>query len=515
DGQGGLSFEGKNFITHYGSVGVNEWGMFVIVPEDVVLKNAVDITNRAIVLVALVITCFVLIIFYILHVQTKAFKAEKESIARLEHIAYVDELTGERNYAKFKIDAQKMLDENPDTVYTIAKIDIENFKLINQVYGYERGNRVLCAFAQALHEALAEWGGIFARVANDDFVILHPSQGMSQEKERHNLAKDRFAALMGDDFNYVVKFKAGQYRISRDRNPEDEVNQYYELANFAHREAKRDPLSEIVFYQETMSEAALKRKELENKMEQALLTGGFVVYLQPKYVLATDAIGGAEALVRWQVSETELLCPSLFISLFEANGFIIKLDMYMLNQVCSMIRGWIDAGIEPLPVSVNFSRLHLDNTKFVENLCQVVDGYGVPHDCIEIEITEGAILEHLSVFETVLTQLHHAGFRLSMDDFGSGYSSLGLLKDLSVDVIKIDRSFFVSQKNILRTKTVVAMVLNMANELAIETVAEGVEEQAQIDLLRELGCDMVQGFFYARPMPVDEFMQKLVQERKR
>ncbi|MEG2556933.1 MAG: EAL domain-containing protein [Raoultibacter sp.] len=515
DGQGGLSFEGKNFITHYGSVGINEWGMFVIVPEDVVLKNAVDITNRAIVLVALVITCFVLIILYILHVQTKAFKAEKESIARLEHIAYVDELTGERNYAKFKIDAQKMLDENPDTAYTIAKVDIENFKLINQVYGYEMGNKVLRAFARSLHEVLLDWGGIFSRVANDDFVLMHPTRGESQERQRHQMAMDYFARIMGDEFNYIVKFKAGQYGISQNRDPQVEVNEYYELANFAHREAKRDSLKAIVFYEDKMSQAALERKELENRMEQALAAEEFVAYLQPKYALEDESIGGAEALVRWRVSETELLFPNAFIGLFEADGFILKLDMYMLDKACKIVRGWIDSGIEPTTISVNFSRLHLDNTRFVEDICAIVDSYEVPHHYLEVEITESAIFEHLSVFETVLDQLHRAGFTLSMDDFGSGYSSLGLLKDLPVDVIKIDRSFFVSRQSESRTKTVIGMVLKMADELSIKTVAEGVEDKNQIDLLRAFGCNMVQGFYYARPMPSDEFTRKLMQERKK
>ncbi|MEF9925425.1 MAG: EAL domain-containing protein [Raoultibacter sp.] len=512
-GQSILTSDGVDYITHYGPVGVNDWSVFIVVEKDTVLQSAGGITNRAGLLLTLVVVGFALVSMYLLRLQTKSDVRDKEHITELERIAYVDELTGERNYAKFKIDAREMLNNNPDQAFTIVKIDIENFKIINQVYGHEKGNFVLQSFAYALHEVLTPWEGIFARVANDDFVMLHPSHGMEKEIAQHRLALKIFFDQLGSDFNYVVKFKAGQYDISAPRETVADINEYYELANFAHREAKRDPLTEVVFYHENMSKAALAKKDIENRMQQALESGEFVVHLQPKYVLEGETIGGAEALVRWRVSETELLPPAEFIGLFEENGFIISLDKYVLGCACKTIKGWLDQGIAPVPVSVNFSRLHLDNTKFVDELCGLVDSYGLAHSLIEIEITESAIFEHLEAFKTVLVQLHKAGFTLSMDDFGSGYSSLGLLKDLPVDVIKIDRSFFVAQQNDARTKTVIAMVLHMAEALSIQTVAEGVEEQEQVELLREFGCDQVQGFFYARPMPVQEFTRLLVQER--
>ncbi|MEG1830983.1 MAG: EAL domain-containing protein [Raoultibacter sp.] len=511
-GQSILTSEGVDYLTHYGPVGVNDWSVFIVVEKDTVLQSAGGITNRAGLLLTLVVVSFALVILYLLHLQTKSEARDKEHIAELERIAYVDELTGERNYAKFKIDAREMLNNSPDQAFTIVKIDIENFKIINQVYGHDKGNFVLQSFARALREVLTPWEGIFARVANDDFVMLHPAHGMKKEIAQHKLALKIFFDQLGSDFNYVVKFKAGQYDIAAPRKGVADINEYYELANFAHREAKRDPLTEVVFYHENMSKAALAKKDIENRMQQALEADEFVVYLQPKYALDGEAMSGAEALVRWQVSETELLPPAEFIGLFEENGFIINLDKYVLGCACKTIKEWLDQGIAPVPVSVNFSRLHLDNTKFVDELCVLVDSYGIARKLIEIEITESAIFEHLEVFKTVLAQLHHAGFTLSMDDFGSGYSSLGLLKDLPVDVIKIDRSFFVTQKSDARTKTVIAMVLHMAEALSIQTVAEGVEEQEQVDLLREFGCDHVQGFFYARPMPLEEFTRLLVQE---
>ncbi|MEG2843722.1 MAG: EAL domain-containing protein [Ruthenibacterium sp.] len=202
-----------------------------------------------------------------------------------------------------------------------------------------------------------------------------------------------------------------------------------------------------------------------------------------------------------------MFLPGAFISVLERNGFITKVDFHALYNVCCIIRDWIEAGITPVPVSVNFSRLHLGNRKFVRELCQVVDSVGIDRRWIEIEITETAIYDNIETLRILLNDLHQNGFTMSMDDFGSGYSSLGMLKDLPVDIIKMDGSFFTNQKDPERSKIVIGNIIRMAEELGIRIVAEGVEVQQQIDFLRELGCDMVQGYYYAKPMESVEFTQ--------
>lgn len=266
-----------------------------------------------------------------------------------------------------------------------------------------------------------------------------------------------------------------------------------------------DKSRQYVYYDESLTEEALHKIEIENKMEKALANEEFLVYLQPKYYLKDELIGGAEALVRWKIPGEELLLPNSFIPIFERNGFVVKLDFYMLRKVCSIIKGWMDLLIEPVVVSVNFSRMHLSNGDFVRELREVVDSYGIERRYIEIEITETVIYDNIEALEGIITELHESGFTISMDDFGSGYSSLSMLKDLPVDVIKMDRSFFINQKDVCRSKIVLGNVIGMAAELGICIVAEGVEDREHIELLRSLNCDMVQGYFYAKPMPENEF----------
>ncbi|MEG0229030.1 MAG: EAL domain-containing protein, partial [Oscillospiraceae bacterium] len=211
--------------------------------------------------------------------------------------------------------------------------------------------------------------------------------------------------------------------------------------------------------------------------------------------------------VRWQKPDGILVSPSEFIPIFENNGFITKLDMYMFEQVCKIIKGWIDLNLPVIHISVNFSRNHLLNYNFINELIEISEKYHVPRKYIEIELTETVIFENEELIEAVLHKIHSAGFTFSMDDFGTGYSSLGLLKNLPVDVIKIDRSFFTNSKYIARANYVVESVMIMAKKLNIYTVAEGIEEIEQIDFLKKIGCDIVQGFYYAKPMPADDFYE--------
>ncbi|MEG0997698.1 MAG: GGDEF domain-containing protein [Clostridiales bacterium] len=504
----------ENRLTHYAPIGVNDWYIFVAVPNEVISENAEAITKTASLLVILIVLCFSMFIFYIIYMKNKAFKINAQHIKGLEKIAYVDDLTGARNYNKFNIDAQKILDATPNVAHIIVKMDIVNFKLINKMYGFETGNLVLKNIAKALDAVLVEDSEIFGRIVVDEFVILQNYYGVEYQKSIQKRFLENFKFLMGKDFTYKVSFKLGQYVVDKNHPNHVDINELFEMANFAHRRAKKSLTAIAVAYDETMAKEAMQHKEIENKMENALIAGEFKVYLQPKYQLSNEKIAGAEALVRWINKDGKLMMPMDFIPLFEKNGFITKLDSYMLNKVCAIIKGWMDNNIEPVTVSVNFSRLHLSNKNFVKNICKTVDSYEIPRKYIEIEITETAIFENLNAFKTVLNNLHQEGFQLSMDDFGSGYSSLGLLQNLHVDVIKIDRSFFLNLENKHRTDVVVANVITMAKELKISTVAEGIEEKSAVDLLKNLGCDMIQGFYYDKPMPVDDFVKKLTEQRK-
>lgn len=444
---------------------------------------------------------------------TKQKQDHLNYVDQLEKLIYVDTLTGGLTYHKFQIDAQRILKKQPEALHCLIKLDIANFKLINQIYGFEKGNEILCCAAKALRRTTRNAGEIFARVNNDEFIALFTIEDAAEMDALEQGFLDHFQQLVGSDFAFQCRFPHGRYLIEPGEATKMAVHDMFEKVNIAHKAAKLDKTLDYVFYDEQMTQEALRVRTIENRMADALANHEFSVYLQPKYYLKDETIGGAEALTRWKTENLDLFFPNTFIPVFEQNGFITKLDFYIFHQVCLTIRSWIDRDIQPVTISVNFSRLHLDNADFVQSLCHIADSAGVPRKYLEIEITETVIFDNIDTLEVLLNDIHKSGFSMSMDDFGSGYSSLGMLKDFPVDVIKMDRSFFADQRDPQRSKTVVGSVIQMAANLGIRIVAEGVEEEEHINFLRELHCDMVQGYYYAKPMPVDDFTELLQRER--
>ncbi len=506
-GSSGYIIQGEDRIAHYSPVGINDWYIFIAVPEDVVGSSAAQITGKTGYLATAIIICFMLFILHIFSMQKKSLKMREIYINELERVAYIDELTGARNFSKFKMDAQRLLEEYENTRYIIIKLDVENFRLLNEMHGFMEGDRILINISRALDRIIDRETEIYARIVADEFVILlRYSEEIEINKSGHRFEK-LFYEFMGSDLRHSIMFPTGRYVIEPG---ETDISTIFEKVNFAHRMAKVSGKKKTYDYDSQMKIKAIEQKEIENKMEIALQREEFILYLQPKYRLKDEQIVGAEALVRWKKENIDLVYPGTFIPIFERNGFITKLDMYMLDKACGVIKGWIDSGIPPVTVSVNFSRLHINNKDFIDKICRTLDKYKIPRNTIEIELTETAIFDNVEVLKDVLFELHNAGFTLSMDDFGIGYSSLGLLKNLPVDVIKIDRSFFVDASDQHRSRAVIETILDMTKKLNIHTVAEGVEDREHIDLLRELGCETVQGYYYAKPMPSEEFSEMLV-----
>ena len=499
---------GKNGrYAHYAPLDYNGWYIFVVLPESVVARDVGNITAQTAVLTCTIFVLAVLAVLLISLLYRKTQRVEQTYLAQLEHLAYCDELTGAPTLARFKLDAQAILDANPQIAYHIVKMDIDQFKLVNQLYGYEVGNQLLCCVCDAIKAALPKEDALYARMNVDEFIVFHrllPYETLGEKRARF---LKTVAALMGRQFQFNLKIPAGRYIIAASKDPRP-LSDILEKVNFAHRHSKLTP-GEICDYNESLAQNALRQKEIEGRMETALCRGEFQLFLQPKYDLEHEAIAGAESLVRWKLGDETMVYPDSFIPLFEKNGFITKLDLYMFEKTCEVMSGWIAQGLAPVVVSVNFSRLHLSNPTFVQTLCDLADRHQTPHKLLEIEITESTMFNNEDRLIQVLEQLHQAGFTLSMDDFGSGYSSLGLLKNIPVDEIKIDRSFFMNANDIQRAKVIISVVMEMAHALGIHTVAEGVESREQVELLRALGCDMVQGYYYAKPMPVSEFTDRL------
>ncbi len=493
EGSFSLTFQGEDnqILLRYNKLRFNDWYMLSMVPETAATKTISIITadQRSLGLsIALCVLAYLLVLFLLWF--SRRFN--------------IDKLTGALTPDSFRRKAKTVLQKREFGNYVFIKLDVKNFKLINRVYDFAMGDQVIKNIAEAIRYVTKGESALYARVGTDDFLLLLPYSERPILDAQRNDFVTKFRELMGPSFTTLVEFPTGQYVLRPEDYPKPDITEILEKVNFAHRAAKhRGQYETIVDYVEDIEQEALMEKSVEDKMSQALTSEEFKLYLQPKFCVKTETICGAEALVRWKVNGQYYMHPTSFIPVLERNGFIVKLDLYMFRQAAQKLREILDDGLQPIPISVNFSRCHLSNQNFVKELCAITDEYAVPRKYLEIELTESAVFEHVEQIQDLSEQLHEAGFTLSMDDFGSGYSCLALLNKLNVDTLKLDKGFFDEKADPTRTRTVVAGVLRMAQQLHITTVAEGVEKRHHVDMLRELGCDIIQGFYFARPLPAE------------
>ena len=430
--------------------------------------------------------------------------------------AYVDEVTGLPTKAKHRQDVDERL-RSIKRAYAYVSIEVDNFNYVKEMYGYAYGNHILQRIAEGLKGEIFQ-DELLSHTSESRFGLLMQYDG---DEELRRRLLDVFYKVGQIPPNeevesvYTVTFTCGAYRIMGAGESAVKVR---ERANIAREEARHLFENNIEFYDEKLQQRRAEQEQFEFEMRQALEKEQFVVYMQPKFSAAKEEIVGAEALVRWEHPEKGLIYPNSFVPLFESNGFIVKVDYYILESVCKCIRNWLNEGVEPVVVSVNLSRVHLYNADLVERLVEITDRYRIPHHLIEFELTETVLFDELGQLINVMVKLKQAGFVLSMDDFGSGYSSLNMLKQLPVDILKLDKAFldnFEIDGTGQKEKTIVSHIISMAKALNMEVLAEGVESKSQKDFLLSANCDMIQGYYYARPMKLERFDRELRQVRSR
>lgn len=431
---------------------------------------------------------------------------------QIEKYAFVDPLTGHDNRTRFLLSAERLLKNRGYQGHTVVSLDIDKFKLINDMHGYETGNRILKEISNRLGQELGN-GELFCRESGDHFLLL------LRDGEENPIAR-RLPALIRslsglpasrkEEFWFTIS--CGAYCFQQG---DDDIHRAIGWASLAREKSKKHRSDWITFYDDSMRKEATREREIENQMESALAGGEFEVYYQPKLRLVDEVTVGAEALVRWKKKSGEMIFPDVFIPVFESNGFIIQLDLYVFEQVCRQLRRWIDGGIEPCPISVNLSRMHLSNREFYRQYLEIMNRYDILPKYIEIELTESIIFENRSQIVTLLNQFKLAGLMVSIDDFGSGYSSLNIMKDLQFDYLKLDKEFFNTAADTKRGKNVIRSMIYMADQLNMDVVAEGVETREQVEFLKSIHCGLVQGYYYSRPVPVDQFQEFLLQSREK
>ncbi len=480
-----------NYIFYVDSLGINDWNLFCA--NTYMGSSALGETFIGVVVALLffVISIAVFMLFF-------GYRIYKIKSNELLHVAYFDALTGADNTFKFDEDFQYAIKETSE--YSVAALNIHNFKGINDLFGRERGDKVLSFVKSVIEDNLKE-GEFFCRDAGDLFYIFlkDTDEEVLRRRMGEIVSYIRNTSLSYGEYSYDIGFYCG-IAVRKDK----------EHALIALQSIRTVQHEYIAFYNKELHDEIRHKNRIESYMNIGLENREFKLFLQPEFDLSTNELVRAEALVRWQKPDGTFRYPNEFIPLFESNGFCIKLDMYMVERACEQIRKWMDAGIKPIPISVNQSRLLLSNLNYPKDLENLTKKYGVPPSLITVEILEGTQTDDIMLLRKQIDSLRSRGFRVSMDDFGSGYSSLNMLGMLRIDELKLDRGFLnkFTGDEAKRQKIILRQILAAAKDLGITTVAEGIETVENMEMMKSLYCDQGQGYFYEKPMDSEKFSEK-------
>ncbi|NLD19414.1 MAG: EAL domain-containing protein [Clostridiales bacterium] len=420
-------------------------------------------------------------------------------LSAIINMARKDVLTGLYNRETFFDIAKDMISKHEPGYYVMSCFDIDRFKVINDQYGNETGDKVLKHVAYVLNEGVSAMDGICGRIMADDFVVLYPQRFMDSD----NIHEIHQKVPILDEGMRPISFSVGRYIIEDISLP---VSGMYDRAVLAQGEARGHFDKNIMIYNESMRDHLLREQRIIVDMKGALEEGQFEVWFQPQYNHSTGAMVGAEVLTRWRhPTEGLLIPPGEFVPVFERNGFIYEMDKYIWEESCKKLRRWIDDGRSPLPISVNVSRYDLLSEDFVKIITGLIEKHEIPVDLLRLEITESAFAQSTEHIVGIVKTLIEYGFMVEIDDFGSGYSSLNTLKDVPAQILKLDMQFLESSEDTDRSGNILESIVRMAKWLGMAVIAEGVETIEQADYLKSIGCIYVQGYLYAKPMSAEEY----------
>lgn len=488
------STQGQPSIMSYCFLNVNDWVLLAIVPQDLIIKGSDAYVQRTFAIIG-----GISVIFFIILVNI-AYSSRKNR-NDLEQTAFTDPLTGGINQAAFQIKCGQLLAHKPPSSHTIVFINVKGFKHINENFGTEAGNETLKFIYTTLEKHLKN-GELVTRSETDHFSLCLHENDEAVIRNRLKKMTDEIACFNHrEQIHYTINLVQGVYIVD---DPGLDIRIIQGRARAA---CRYQPGEEACsFYNNELIAKINQEMELNGLFDDSIRNHDFQVYLQPKVCLTDQTLGGAEALVRWIHPERGVIYPSDFIPLFESNGKICALDLYIFEEVCRLLCRWADEKKPLIPVSVNLSRVHMRDPGFLKAFVELKEKYKIPDGLIELEMLESVFFDaqQLNLVKNVIKDLHEHGFLCSLDDFGFGYSSLALLKEFDVDTIKLDRQFFVDSMNEKSWK-IISSFVKLADELNISVVAEGIETEEQLASLRAINCEMVQGYIYSKPLSIDSF----------
>ena len=496
-------YQGKKYTVFLEPTEINGWYLFCVNTREGANHLAYHMIGT---FVAVFICVLLLSLVLLLYSYRLIFVNNKE----LSYLAYHDVLTGADNFMYFHKKAGEALQRKEGC--TVAALNIHQFKFVNEIFGKEKADQILCYVYSVIvrHLRTEEFS---CRSSADLFYLF------LWETDREQVCR-RLQEIM-DEISERARVMQSSYRILLyagavilESQPKRELLENTILtthALFALASAKTMPPNSVCIYDTEQHKKEELKNYVESHMNTALQKEEFKLFLQPKINLQTNKLGGAEALVRWVTDNGRTIYPDQFIPLFEKNGFCVHLDMYMVELVCRQIRAWMDQGVEPVPLSVNQSKLLFFETNYLEWLQRLLEKYEVPAQYITLEILEGLALKNADELNEKIMKIRKMGFKISMDDFGSGYSSLNTLGKLDIDELKLDRGFLIeaSDQDNKRFTVIMEHIVNLAKHLDISVVVEGVETSEDERFIKSLGCDYGQGYYYSRPISAAEFNEKI------
>lgn len=454
---------------------------------------------------------FICITIFIIFLIISLYLIIRNSNKKLIKLAFFDKLTGAYNATHFRNICESKLKKNNN--YSIVVFNINKFKFINDIFGEKGANELLCYIKSVLDKNTNQ-EEYYCLDNADQFIMLVNSINKDEILNRINIIRNEISNFSDiKNQNYDIKIYVGICNYIKQENKAITYKIMYDNALFSMKQARKTK-EYLSFYDYNIHRDMYNQNFIERNMDEALYNKEFKLFLQPKIDLKTKKVVSAEALVRWIRDDGTMIFPNDFIPIFEQNGFCEKLDIYMIEQACKKLKEWRESGISNISISINQSKLLFYKSDYIESICCITKKYGVPNSLITLEILEGLTIHNFEQFNKTIKELHKKGFKVSMDDFGSGYSSFNTLSKLKIDELKIDRDFLLKidkdNENKDRQRIILKSIISLAKELKIETVVEGVETEENLELISSLGCDMAQGYYFSRPLSVKDFEDKYI-----
>lgn len=484
-----IDFDNNTYFMHYEKVNVNDWYVVTVAPNSIIGKELTTFLTISLGLCLLINFVIICICIYI------DISNQKKN-QKLYKIAYIDPVTSLGNEAYFRENGSIFL-QNPLKNKYIITLDINKFKALNNIYGYEFCNKILKTLGQKLTNILP-YDNITCRISNDIFASI-----FNYKNDIHKLLDKIFydaSKLNINSTDIHINLAIGVYKI---RPSDTDINKVLDKSYMARSKIKGTYNENYYIFDDILENQLVEEQKIESYMDEALINNEFEVVYQPKIFTSNEKIAGAEALVRWHRGDS-LISPNKFIPLFEKNKFIIKLDLYIFEQVCKDLAIWKETYDFVPTISINVSKEHFINEHFIDDYVRITDKYNIERKKIDLEITESATIDQNIDILKILNSIKEQGFIISIDDFGTGYSSLSMLQNMPIDIIKIDK-IFIDQANLNTNRNIINYIMMLAKRLEVNTIVEGVETKEQVDFVKSIKCDMIQGYYYSKPISRLEF----------